>query len=449
MIHRSIVLGAAVRAAAIVALVSGSAFAQVDPAAKEKLEASAAAIKAAPGLSYNAKRYGVGAMLAEKAPALEGEVLMLRSEEGWWTRVTGKGRMNQADQEQQMDVLWTPSYVRQKDTAAKKILQRPGTRGLLLKNNRGADPLRSPELMDAQPFSKQLKYPNIAFDPPVDAGGTACDVIVAWQGSGPKEKIYIGTADSLPRKIEMVYDGKNLSGALVMELNDPKVRTDLTPEKLMLAVPEGFTEEKIDTPAVRPPSPVNRTRDGAAGDAASPSAEPGLPAAPAFELAGPDGAKVSLASLKGSVVLLDFWGTWCLPCRASHKELQALSESLKGQNVKILSIAVNEKSKDAPVEYMKKNGYTFGLLLEGDETAKAYEVKAYPTFVVVGKNGELAYRADGYEKNKTIPALAEEIKKAQAVGAETAGQPAAPATAPAVQPAAQPVAPATEPASPK
>jgi thiol-disulfide isomerase/thioredoxin len=146
---------------------------------------------------------------------------------------------------------------------------------------------------------------------------------------------------------------------------------------------------------------------------------------------------------------VDFWGTWCLPCRASHKELQALSETLKGQNVKILSIAVNEKSKDAPVEYMKKNGYTFGLLLEGDETAKAYEVKAYPTFVVVGKNGELAYRADGYEKNKTIPALAEEIKKAQAVGAETAGQPAAPATAPAVQPAAQPVAPATEPASPK
>lgn len=414
MIRRSMTL-----ALALVAGFTGSAMGQVDPAAKERLEKAVAAIKAAEGLSFNGKVYATGTMMADVAPATEGNVLMRRTDQGWETRATGKGRANAKDTERPFDVLWAPQYMRFVDPEKKQVVQRP-TRGGVSVYVRPADPLRIKELLDREPFAKELKYQNIAFGPPTDAGGTACEVIIASQSTGPSERIYLGVSDSLPRKLERVYAGK-VEGSFVVELNNLEARP-ITDAELLIPVPEGFTEEIVQGP--KPRTASEEAPSAVATETAPNTADaPQLAAAPAFELTDQNGNKVSLASLSGKVALLDFWGTWCLPCRASHKELQDLANQFKGQDVRVLSIAVNEKSRQAPIDYMQKHGYTFELLLEGDQVAKDYAVKAYPTFVVIGRDARVLHRADGYERDKTVPALAESIKQALATANTPAAQP--------------------------
>lgn len=410
MIRRSMTL-----TLALVAGLTASAMGQVDPAAKEKLEKAVAAIKAAEGLSFTGKVYATGSMMADVAPSTEGNVLMRRTDEGWEMRATGKGRANAKDTDRAFDVLWTPQHMRFVDPEKKQVVQRP-TRGGVSVFVRPADPLRIKELLDREPFAKELKYQNISFGPPADAGGTACEVIIASQATGPSERIYLGATDSLPRKLERVYASK-VEGSFVVELNNLEAR-QITDAELTIPVPDGFTEEVVQ--GAKPRTPATEAPGGVATETAPKGVEAvQLPAAPAFELMDQHGNKVSLASLSGKVALLDFWGTWCLPCRASHKELQDLANQFKGQDVRVLSIAVNEKSRQAPIDYMQKHGYTFELLLDGDQAAKDYGVKAYPTFVVVGRDGRVLQRADGYERDKTVPALAESIRQGLAIAPAT------------------------------
>ena len=88
-----------------------------------------------------------------------------------------------------------------------------------------------------------------------------------------------------------------------------------------------------------------------------------------------------------------------------------MEEGFKEKPVKVLSLSVREKTKDAPVEYMKKNNYTFGLLLEADKVAELYNVKAYPTFVLIGKDGQVLSRLEAFKKDETIPAIKRMIEE--------------------------------------
>jgi thiol-disulfide isomerase/thioredoxin len=136
--------------------------------------------------------------------------------------------------------------------------------------------------------------------------------------------------------------------------------------------------------------------------------------APDFELATPTGEKVKLSSLKGSVVVLDFWGTWCLPCRQAAPEVQKLSDTFKDKGVKVFGLAVREKSDQEPTTYWQENKHTYGLLLKADDVAKTYKVRMYPTYVVIGKEGEIVHIAAGYEPGKTMPAVTDAVERALA-----------------------------------
>gem|GEM_PF-1629913 len=116
-----------------------------------------------------------------------------------------------------------------------------------------------------------------------------------------------------------------------------------------------------------------------------------------------DGKTVSLESLKGKVVLLDFWATWCGPCRSSFSTFQKLYEKYKNNpNVVIMAVNVWERSKNRKktvVDFFKENNqYNFPVYMdEQDELVKKFGATGIPAKYYLDKNGVLQFTESGFE----------------------------------------------------
>jgi thiol-disulfide isomerase/thioredoxin len=110
--------------------------------------------------------------------------------------------------------------------------------------------------------------------------------------------------------------------------------------------------------------------------------------APDFRLRDLNGKELQLSSLRGKAVVLDFWATWCGPCREEMPKLERLSREFANSDVVIIGIAVSE-SEDTVRKFIKKNKYTYPVLLtqEHDSVFDAYSVHGYPTLLIVDRNG--------------------------------------------------------------
>ncbi|MBQ5647857.1 MAG: redoxin domain-containing protein [Alistipes sp.] len=137
--------------------------------------------------------------------------------------------------------------------------------------------------------------------------------------------------------------------------------------------------------------------------------------APDFELTMFDGSVVKLADLKGKVVLLNFWATWCPPCREelSHVEKDII-EKFKGQDFVFLPVSRGEK-KETVAEFREKMGYTFPMGLDTDSLIyNKYAVTYIPRNFLIGKDGKVVKASVGYddaEFAELIKLIEETIKK--------------------------------------
>ncbi|MGB3114920.1 MAG: TlpA disulfide reductase family protein [Ferruginibacter sp.] len=134
--------------------------------------------------------------------------------------------------------------------------------------------------------------------------------------------------------------------------------------------------------------------------------------APAFALKDFEGNSVSLASLKGKVVVVDFWATWCGPCIASMPGMKKAQDKYKGNpNVKFLFVdtweKVDNKLQNAK-DFMTKKGYDFHVLLDTeDNVVSDFKVSGIPTKFIVDGNGNIRFKAVGFDGNDD--ALVEEL----------------------------------------
>ncbi len=124
--------------------------------------------------------------------------------------------------------------------------------------------------------------------------------------------------------------------------------------------------------------------------------------APEFEKVDKDGNTIRLSDYKGKYVLLDFWGSWCSPCRASHPHLKELEAKYAPKGLVVINIA-SENGADARETWLKaieEDGMTWTQILnnEGQEkcdVVKEYAITAFPTKVLIGTDGKILVRAVG------------------------------------------------------
>ncbi len=129
--------------------------------------------------------------------------------------------------------------------------------------------------------------------------------------------------------------------------------------------------------------------------------ERGASEAPDFTLQDLNGKSVKLSDLRGKVVILDFWATWCGPCKRTMPLLDKFY-SQKAAGVEVFGVNVWERTGTAGVKpFIEKAGYTFPILYGTNDLAAAYGVQGIPTLVVIDKHGKLAYRHVGYDP--TLP----------------------------------------------
>jgi peroxiredoxin len=114
-----------------------------------------------------------------------------------------------------------------------------------------------------------------------------------------------------------------------------------------------------------------------------------------FELPDLNGQTHKLSSYKGKVIFLNFWATWCPPCRSEMPEMQKLNEVFKNKNFQMLAIDLQE-SKEAVRTFLNKYGYTFLTLLDASgDAARNYGASSIPLTIIIDKTGDILAGAVG------------------------------------------------------
>ena len=118
--------------------------------------------------------------------------------------------------------------------------------------------------------------------------------------------------------------------------------------------------------------------------------------APDFTLKTAEGRKLRLAEQRGQVVLVNFWASWCAPCKVEMPHLNALADKYRNTGVVLVGINVDDDPKKAAAE-AQKLGIRFPVLLDTDKAAsKAYRLEAMPTTVLVDRDGRVRHVHQGY-----------------------------------------------------
>jgi len=125
--------------------------------------------------------------------------------------------------------------------------------------------------------------------------------------------------------------------------------------------------------------------------------------APEFTLENLDGTPISITDYRGQVVLLDFWATWCRPCRKSFPALHELQRAYEDEGVVLLVVSI-DKTAQAAREYLEANGYPTDTVLwqslEAAREVKAlYGVVGIPRTIVIDREGII--RFSGHPDNLT------------------------------------------------
>lgn len=111
---------------------------------------------------------------------------------------------------------------------------------------------------------------------------------------------------------------------------------------------------------------------------------------PDFTLSDLAGHTVRLANLKGRVVFLNVWATWCQPCREEMPSMQALYQGMHGPDFEMLAVSADEQGKSVVDAFAREYGLTFPVLLDPDgQVATRYGVTGYPETFILDRNGRV------------------------------------------------------------
>jgi len=119
--------------------------------------------------------------------------------------------------------------------------------------------------------------------------------------------------------------------------------------------------------------------------------------APEFTLPDLEGNQIELSSMKGKVLILDFWATWCPPCKEEVPHLIALQSKYRDQGLQIVGLSLVQGGASLVKPFADEHDVNYTMLIANDETAKSYGgVSMNPTTFVVNRSGVVVKRFLGY-----------------------------------------------------
>ena len=265
------------------------------------------------------------------------------------------------------------------------------------------------EFILSDPFGDEMKARQRVYEGKKEIGGVECHVIlIDYDVTNSRARWYFSVADGLPRRVDRfaTHPQTKETAVQVLELHKLNPKPKFDEATFAIKAPEGYevkpySRQKSETqPAAateettadekeekqEPEKPIEVNSEGLL--------EIGTPA-PEFALKTPEGKEVKLSDLRGKIVVLDFWATWCKPCKEAMPGLQKLHEHYKDKPVEIYGITVWEQ--EDPAAYMKEQKYTYGLLLKGDALARPYKLGGIPVMYVIDQEGKIALGAIGFK----------------------------------------------------
>jgi peroxiredoxin len=112
--------------------------------------------------------------------------------------------------------------------------------------------------------------------------------------------------------------------------------------------------------------------------------------APNFTLETTTGKKINLKDFKGKAVLLNFWATWCEPCKKELPSMQKIYDELKPDGIEIIGVSIDRNKKEQVKKYIRKYNLTFPILLDPNQKVrKDYFILGLPTSYLIGSDGKL------------------------------------------------------------
>ncbi len=375
---------------------------------RKVLRAAAQAMRAVKSLTYKADYRGVGAM-ATHSPVAQGEVSLSRlaANNPFKVKISARGVFFPSGSDEA-----TPFHSTFDGSTLRKL--RPREKTLMVKSLSDDDPkertfgvvtsflgggayqlLMLEFVMDA-PLARQAEASVADYEGRTVVEGVLCHVVYVEyaaneKGRMLKERWFVGVKDHLPRKVEQVaVSDEGRSGAFALTLSNVQPRVPTERSIFNMRVPEGYVIANYEPPA----SPALLALG-----------EP----APDWKLTDSAGNVHSLSDYRGKIVVLDFWATWCGPCIRAMPTLQRVYEEYKNRGVVVFGLNTWEES-DA-VEFMKRSGYTYGVLLKGEQVAAAYRVSKLPTLYVINVDGTIIHRLSGIDDN--LSTLIEKYLKEQ------------------------------------
>lgn len=225
-------------------------------------------------------------------------------------------------------------------------------------------------------------------------GTTPCRV-VELTGKGGTMSLFLGSKDGLVYRMVYKMSGGTTHEELVTSLQlNPGISKDVF--------------------AFKPPADAKKKEpkqqaEGSREDTKSLEGQ----SAPDFTLTDMEGNSISLSDLKGKVVFLDFWATWCSPCRKALPHTQSLSQHEKAKSGELVVLAVNAREEvDKVKQFMQEKGFSFRVLMDKDGAVlNRYKVHGIPTFVLIDREGKVAWVQVGFGSG-TEKLMEEAVNKA-------------------------------------
>ncbi|WP_192820634.1 TlpA disulfide reductase family protein [Rufibacter sp. LB8] len=166
-------------------------------------------------------------------------------------------------------------------------------------------------------------------------------------------------------------------------------------QRLMLAT--GLKNADVPT-AIEPPTPATLTA----------TTEP--MAGAGFQMTDLEGKVVAFESLKGKVIFMNVWATWCPPCIAEMPNIQSLYEKVGSDKIAFVMLSVDQKGMDKVKKFIDKKGFTFPVYMPASQMPEEFQSQAIPTTYIISPEGKIVAQQNGMAEYDT-PEVIEFLQK--------------------------------------